>query len=186
MWRQDMQVKGWINPDLGPEFAGFIDNAASGRNYGLEVENRFQLSSQLQLFVNAGYLQSKLGRYETDSGLDMTGRNQAHAPRVNYSIGADWFVTEQLSVQAGVQGKSSFYYSDGHNAKNNGSELVNLRVNYQLPQWEVALWVRNALDKDVGVRGFYFGNDPRDEYAPHVYEQFAEPRRIGITASYSF
>lgn len=186
MWRQDMQVKGWINPDLGPEFAGFIDNAASGRNYGLEMENRIQLSNQLQLFVNAGYLQSKLGRYETDSGLDMTGRDQAHAPRVNYSVGADWFLTEQWSVQAGIQGKSSFYYSDGHNAKSRGSELVNLRVNYQLPQWEFALWVRNALDKDVGVRGFYFGNDPRDEYAPHVYEQFAEPRRIGITASYSF
>lgn len=186
MWRKDMQVKGWINPDLGPEFAGFIDNAASGRNYGLEMENRFQLSNQLQLFVNAGYLQSKLGRYETDSGLDMTGRDQAHAPRVNYSVGADWLLSEQLSLQAGVQGKSSFYYSDGHNAKASSSELVNLRLNYQVQQWELALWVRNALDKDVGVRGFYFGNDPRDEYAPHVYEQFAEPRRIGITASYSF
>ncbi|CAM5209682.1 TonB-dependent receptor [Alishewanella longhuensis] len=186
MWRKDMQVKGWINPDLGPEFAGFIDNAASGRNYGLEMETRLQLNSQFQLFVNAGYLQSKLGRYETDSGLDMTGRDQAHAPRVNYSVGADWQLTEQVSLQAGVQGKSSFYYSDGHNAKAGSSELVNVRLNYQLQQWELALWVRNALDKDVGVRGFYFGNDPRDEYAPHVYEQFAEPRRVGISASYSF
>ena len=186
MWRKDMQVKGWINPDLGPEFAGFIDNAASGRNYGLEMETRLQLNSQFQLFVNAGYLQSKLGRYETDSGLDMTGRDQAHAPRVNYSVGADWQLTEQVSLQAGVQGKSSFYYSDGHNAKAGSSELVNVRLNYQLQQWELALWVRNAFDKDVGVRGFYFGNDPRDEYAPHVYEQFAEPRRVGISASYSF
>lgn len=186
MWRKDMQVKGWINPDLGPEFAGFIDNAASGRNYGLEMETRLQLNTQLQLFVNAGYLQSRLGHYVTDSGLDLSGRDQAHAPRVNYSVGADWLLTEQLSLQAGIQGKSSFYYSDGHNAKASSSELVNLRLNYQLQQWELALWVRNALDKDVGVRGFYFGNDPRDEYAPHVYEQFAEPRRVGISASYSF
>ena len=192
MWRQDMQVKGWINPDLGPDFAGYIDNAASGRNYGLEMETRLQLHEQLQLFVNAGYLQSRLGQYEVidpldkNKRIDMTGRDQAHAPRVNYSVGADWFFTEQLSVQAGIQGKSSFYYSDGHNAKAGSSELVNLRLNYQLQQWELALWVRNALDKDVGVRGFYFGNDPRDEYAPHVYEQFAEPRRVGVTASYSF
>lgn len=186
MWRNDMQVKGWLNPDLGPEFAGFIDNAASGRNYGVEMETRLQAHSQLQLFVSAGYLQSRLGQYVTDGGLDITGRDQAHAPRVNYSIGADWLVTEQLSLQAGIQGKSSFYYSDGHNAKARSSELVNLRLNYQLPHWELALWVRNALDKDAGVRGFYFGNDPRDQYAPHVYEQFAEPRRIGITASYSF
>lgn len=186
MWRQDMQVKGWINPDLGPEFAGFIDNAASGRNYGLEMETRLQLNPQLQLFVNAGYLQSRLGRYVTDSGLDMTGRDQAHAPRVSYSIGADWFMTEQLSLQVGVQGKSGFYYSDGHNARASSSELVNLRLSYQLQQWDLALWVRNALDQDVGVRGFYFGNDPRDEYEPHVYEQFAEPRRVGVSVSYSF
>lgn len=186
MWRQDMQVKGWINPDLGPEFAGFIDNAASGRNYGVEMETRLQVNEQLNVYVNAGYLQSRLGQYVTDSGIDLTGRDQAHAPRVNYSVGADWLLTEQLSLQAGVQGKSRFYYSDGHNAESSSSELVNLRVSYQLPQWELALWVRNALDQDVGVRGFYFGNDPRDEYAPHVYEQFGEPRRIGITASYSF
>lgn len=186
MWRDDMQVKGWLNPNLGPEFAGFIDNAASGRNYGLEMETRLQLNSQFQLFVNAGYLQSRLGQYITQSGLDFTGRDQAHAPRVSYSIGADWLFTEQLSFQAGVQGKSRFYYSDGHNGQASSSELVNLRLNYQVQQWELALWVRNALDKDAGVRGFYFGNDPRDEYAPHVYEQFAEPRRIGVTVSYSF
>lgn len=186
MWRKDMQVKGWINPDLGPEFAGFIDNAASGRNYGLEMETRLQLNPQLQVFVNAGYLQSRLGRYVTDGGLDMTGRDQAHAPRVSYSIGADWFMTEQLSLQAGVQGKSRFYYSDGHNVRSSSSELLNLRLSYQLQQWDLALWVRNALDQDVGVRGFYFGNDPRDEYEPHVYEQFGEPRRVGVSVSYSF
>ncbi|OCW97228.1 TonB-dependent receptor [Alishewanella sp. HH-ZS] len=186
MWRDDMQVKGWLNPDLGPEFAGFIDNAASGRNYGLEAETRLLLSPSTQLFVNLGYLQSKLGRYQTDSGLDMTGRDQAHAPRVNYSVGADWYLTEQLTLQAGVQGNSGFYYSDGHNAKAGSSQLLNLRLGYQLAQWELAVWLRNALDKDVGVRGFYFGNDPRDEYAPHVYEQFAEPRRFGATISYSF
>lgn len=186
MWRNDMQVKGWLNPDLGPEFAGFIDNAASGRNYGVEAETRWQLSNQLQLTINAGYLQSQLGHYVTESGLDLTGRDQAHAPRVNYSIGADWFVTERLTAQLGLQGKSGFYYSDGHNARASSSELVNARISYQFTHWEVAAWVRNALDSDVGVRGFYFGNDPRDEYTAHVYEQFAEPRRLGVTASYRF
>ena len=181
-----MQVKGWINPDLGPEFAGFIDNAASGRNYGVEAETRWQPAERWQLFANVGYLQSKLGQYQTDSGLDMTGRDQAHAPRINYSLGFDWYLSDQLALQAGLQGKSRFYYSDGHNARSDSSELLNLRLSYQLAQWELAVWMRNALDQDVGVRGFYFGNDPRDEYAPHVYEQFAEPRRFGATVSYSF
>ncbi|MCC5826110.1 TonB-dependent receptor, partial [Alkalimonas sp.] len=186
MWRDDMQVKGWLNPDLGPEFAGFIDNAGRGRNYGIEMENRVVLHPSFTLHVNAGVLKSKLGPYVTQSGLDMTGRDQAHAPRLTYQLAGDWFLSEQLTLQASVQGKSGFYYSDGHNARSASSELVNLRLSYQLEQWQFALWLRNALDKDKAVRGFYFGNDPRDEYAPHTYEQWAEPRRFGVTASYQF
>ncbi|WP_333608869.1 TonB-dependent receptor [Arsukibacterium sp.] len=186
MWRRDMQVKGWLNPDLGPEFAGFIDNAGSGRNYGLEMENRIVLNPMWTLYVNAGWLQSKLGKYETDSGLDLTGRNQAHAPRYTFSLGTDVYLTEQLTFSAGVQGKAGYYYSDGHNARSGSTEQVNLRLSYQREQLELALWMRNALDQDIAMRGFYFGNDPRDEYAPHTYEQLAEPRRIGVSASYRF
>ncbi|MDP4535210.1 TonB-dependent receptor [Alkalimonas collagenimarina] len=188
MWRHDMQVKGWLNPDLGPEFAGFIDNAGRGRNYGIEMENRIVLHPSFILHVNAGLLKSKLGPYVTgnEPQIDMTGRDQAHAPRFTYQLAGDWYLTEQLMLQGSVQGKSRFYYSDGHNARSSGSEVVNLRLSYQLEQWQLALWVRNALDQDTAVRGFYFGNDPRDEYVPHTYEQWAEPRRFGVTASYQF
>ncbi|MCH8537665.1 MAG: TonB-dependent receptor [Alkalimonas sp.] len=186
MWRDDMQVKGWLNPDLGPEFAGFIDNAGRGRNYGIEMENRIVVHPSFILYVNAGVLKSKLGPYVTQSELDMTGRDQAHAPRFTYQLAGDWYLSEQLMLQGSVQGKSGFYYSDGHNARSSGSELVNLRLSYQLEQWQLALWMRNALDQDRAVRGFYFGNDPRDEYAPHTYEQWGEPRRFGVTASYQF
>jgi iron complex outermembrane receptor protein len=64
--------------------------------------------------------------------------------------------------------------------------LLNLKLNYQLDALELALWSRNALDEEYGVRGFYFGNDPRDGYNDHVYEQFGEPRRVGVSASYQF
>jgi iron complex outermembrane recepter protein len=186
MWRDDMQVKGWLNPNSGPQFAGFIDNAGSGRNYGVEMENRLQLHPQLALFLSASWLKTKLGDYTTLAGDVFTGREQAQAPRFQYSIAADWYITEPLTFNISLQGKDEFFYSDGHNARSSGYELVNLRLSYQLPHWNIALWSRNALDQDIGVRGFYFGNDPRDGYQPHTYEQYAEPRRFGITASYQF
>lgn len=186
MWRKDMQVKGWLNPDSGPQFAGFIDNAGSGRNYGIEVENRLQLHPQLALFVSASWLKTKLGDYTTLAGDLFTGREQAQSPRFQYSVAADWYISEPLTFNISLQGKDSYFYSDGHNARSSRYELVNLRLSYQLPHWNIALWSRNALDKDIGVRGFYFGNDPRDGYEPHTYEQFAEPRRVGVTASYQF
>ncbi|WP_026349253.1 TonB-dependent receptor [Arsukibacterium perlucidum] len=186
MWRQDMQVKGWLNPDSGPQFAGFIDNAGSGRNYGIEIENRLQLHPQFTLMLSASWLKTKLGNYVTLDGDDFSGREQAQAPRFSYNLAADWYLSDALTFNVGLQGKDAFYYSDGHNQRSSRYELLNLRLSYQLQQWQLALWSRNALDQDVGVRGFYFGNDPRDGYEPHLYEQFAEPRRVGLSASYQF
>ena len=186
MWRQDMQVKGWLNPDSGPQFAGFIDNAGSGRNYGIEIENRLQLHPQFTLMLSASWLKTKLGNYVTLDGDDFSGREQAQAPRFSYNLAADWYLSDALTFNVGLQGKDAFYYSDGHNQRSGRYELLNLRLSYQLQQWQLALWSRNALDQDVGVRGFYFGNDPRDGYEPHLYEQFAEPRRVGLSASYQF
>ncbi len=186
MWRDDMQVKGWLNPDSGPQFAGFIDNAGSGRNYGIEMENRLQLNPQLAVSLSASWLKTKLGSYITLEGDDFSGREQAQAPRFQYSLAADWYITDALLFNLSLQGKDAFYYSDGHNAQSERYELLGARLSYQLSNWELALWTRNALDQDIGVRGFYFGNDPRDGYEPHVYEQFAEPRRFGVSASYQF
>jgi iron complex outermembrane recepter protein len=186
MWRDDMQVKGWLNPDSGPQFAGFIDNAGSGRNYGIEMENQLQLHPQFALTLSASWLKTKLGQYVTLEGENFTGREQAQAPRFQYRVAADWYLTEQLLVNVSLQGKDEFFYSDGHSARSARYELLNARISYQLDNWELALWSRNALDQDIGVRGFYFGNDPRDGYEAHVYEQFAEPRRVGVSASYQF
>ena len=186
MWRDDMQVKGWLNPDSGPQFAGFIDNAGSGRNYGFEMENRLQLHPKLALYLAASWMKSKLGSYVTLDGDNFTGRDQAHAPRFQYSLATDWYLSDALTFNVSLQSKDAFYYSDGHNARSSRCELVGARLSYQAADWELALWTRNALDQDVGVRGFYFGNDPRDGYESHEYEQFAEPRRIGVSASYQF
>lgn len=186
MWRDDMQVKGWLNPDSGPQFAGFIDNAGSGRNYGIEMENRLQLHPQFAVLLSASWIKTKLGNYVTLDEENLSGREQAQAPRFQYSLASDWYITDTLTFNVSLQGKDAFFYSDGHNARSSRYELLGARLSYQLTNWELAVWTRNALDQDIGVRGFYFGNDPRDGYEPHVYEQFAEPRRFGVTASYQF
>ncbi len=184
MWRDDMQLKGWINQ--GTKFVGYIDNAASGKNYGVETENRWLWRPEVTLFVNAGWLSSEIRGFVTKGGEDKTGREQANAPKLQYSLGADWQIFEGLQASMTLAHKAGYYYSDSEDIKADASTLLNARLSYQWQQLEVALWARNLLDRDIGIRGFYFGNDPRDGYEAHLYEQFAEPRRIGISASYQF
>ena len=184
MWRDDMQVNSWIN--RGTKFIGYLANAGSGRNYGLEMENRLQINPALVLFANASVLHSEIRDFVNDKGVDMTGREQAHAPQQQVSLALEWLAMDGVTVHGGVQHKGAFYYSDSHQARSDNMNLLNLKVSYQLDQLELAIWSRNALNETYGVRGFYFGNDPRDEYEDHVYEQFGEPRRFGVSASYQF
>lgn len=184
MWRDDMQVNGWVN--RGTKFIGYLSNAGSGRNYGIEMENRLQLLPELVLFANASVLQSEIRDFVTEQGIDQTGREQAHAPDFQYSLALEWAMLDNLTLNTGVQHKAGYFYSDSHTAKADNMTLLNLKLSYQMDALELALWSRNALDEEYGVRGFYFGNDPRDGYKDNVYEQFGEPRRVGISASYQF
>ena len=50
----------------------------------------------------------------------------------------------------------------------------------------MSVWARNIFDKDYAVRGFEFGNDPRDGYETHTYVQYGEPQVAGITFNYGY
>ena len=66
MWRDDMQLKAWLRQ--GTKFVGYIDNASSGRNYGLEMDNSYQLLESLRLIVNAAWLESSMDGFVTKAG----------------------------------------------------------------------------------------------------------------------
>ncbi len=59
--------------------------------------------------------------------------------------------------------------------------MVHASLVYQWRDWTMRLWARNLGDEEVYVRGYYFGNDPRDGYAAKAYTQLGEPRRFGVT-----
>ena len=42
MYREDMQLKAWKVEDQ--KFTGYIDNASSGENYGLEIEGMLPIN----------------------------------------------------------------------------------------------------------------------------------------------
>lgn len=191
MLRQDMQVNSWINQ--GTEFAGFIANASSGRNKGIELESSYQASESVRLFATIGLLDSQIAGYTAaidvngkTQFVDLTGRDQAHAPRRQTQLGFEFALLDQLTLDLNYQYKGAYFYSDSHYFKATAVELVNLRLSWQQDALKIAVWTRNLLDKEYGVRGFYFPNDPRDEYTNKEWQQLGEPRRVGLTASYQF
>ncbi|WP_188085418.1 TonB-dependent receptor [Pseudoalteromonas sp. FUC4] len=179
MHRDDIQLKAWQVE--GQQFTGYVDNASSGSNYGLEIEGSYQLTDNLFLTGSAGYLNTEIDDFVTQSGLNQDGREQAQSPKYQYAFTARYNFTSELYGMIGVEGKDDYYFSDSHNSQAPSSNLVNLSFGYEADMWAVRAWARNVFDETVPTRGFEFGNDPQDGYATHTYTQLGEPRVAGVT-----
>ncbi len=186
--RDDIQIKQSLVQSRvdsnAVDFTDYFGNAASGANYGIEVEFNWLASESLTWFGSLGLLSAD---YDIPKSEDLDSRQQAHAPDYQFALGGSHQISDTLSISVDVEGKDKFYLSSSHNEQTQAYELVNARINYFLNGWDLSLWGRNLTNKDVIVRGLGgFGNDPRKFYATEAYYQFGEPRMFGVSGQYDF
>ncbi len=189
MDRQDQQLKGSFlvhREDGSTAFIDYTNNTAKGNNYGLELELEWLVTEDLNLYANLGLLETEFEDYLTADGLDLSGREQAHAPAYQYAVGGSYNLGGGFYIRADLEGKDDYFVSDSHNSKAPSHNLLHMRAGYAAQQWSVAVWARNLTDEEYFVRGFRFGNDPRNGYITDSYFQLGDPRVVGVSLSYSF
>jgi len=189
MDRDDVQISSStvrVRDDGNSEFIDFIGNAAAGSNSGIELSGQWLASESLTLYGSLGLLDAKYEDFINSAGDNLDGRQQAHAPDYQYTIGMDIMFSTALGLDINLQGRDAFYFSDSHSIRSNSYALLNASLRYQRGNLNATLWGRNLGDKDYYVRGFYFGNDPRDNYTAKGYTQLGEPVRYGLTVNLDF
>ncbi|WP_298444388.1 TonB-dependent receptor [uncultured Ferrimonas sp.] len=191
MDRKDQQVEASIQDPTDPQrFVLYTNNATDSSNYGAEVEMSYQLHRDLELHGSVGWLETEYDNYvvtlsETEE-RDLSGRELAHAPSYQFAVGATyrndlgWFGNINLS------GKDKFYYSDTNDSQSKAYQLLDAKVGYEAMDWSVYLWGRNITDEKYGVRGFFFGNEPDQDWAAKQYIRYGDPQQFGITFNYHF
>lgn len=184
--RDDAQVKSSLA--VGQQFIDSTANAAKATHMGLEAGLDWFINDQFRVIGSLGLLDTEFDDYDqaNPAAYDAEGRDVAHAPSYQYSLGTEWYPTQQLTVRANVEGKDAFYFSDSHAAKSNAYAIVNASVDYAVKNWTMTFWARNLFDKDYATRGFFFGNNPGNGYLDQTYTQFGEPRVVGLTATYDY
>ena len=189
MTRDDVQIASSITrvrPDGSAEFIEFVGNAAEGANDGIEAEIAFAVDEQLMLVASIGWLDSEYESFVNSAGEDLDSREQAHAPRYQFAVSGRYSFANDWYAEVGVEGRDAFYFSDSHSERSRAYELVNALLGFKRGAWDVKLWGRNLTDEDHFIRGYYFGNDPRIDYAERGYTQLGEPRRVGISVARAF
>ncbi|MEC8644821.1 MAG: TonB-dependent receptor, partial [Pseudomonadota bacterium] len=182
--RKDQQVKSSIvrpRPDGSTEFIDFLGNAAEGTNKGLETSISWEINPNWRLTFDAGLLKATFDQYTNEFGENLSGRDQAHAPRYMASAGIR-FSHGRWKATLTADTKDEFYFSDRHGVKSERATLANFSIVYFSAPWQIKLWARNLGDQDYQTRGFgSFGNDPRKLYITEPYYQLGEPRIAGVT-----
>jgi iron complex outermembrane recepter protein len=187
MRRTDQQVATSVQLDPGDplSFVFLNDNAARGENYGLEGAATWSAPGErLQLFAALGILRTRYIGYRFGE-RDLDGRQQAHAPGYQVSLGAQYRHPRGFLARVDAQSVDEFYFDTSHDETASAYQLVNVRLGYEADRWSAYAWARNVFDERYAMRGFFFGNEPPD-FANRRYVQNGDPRQLGITLTYSF
>jgi iron complex outermembrane receptor protein len=184
MWREQQQVSTSFQVDPGDplSYVFYTDNAARGRNYGLEADLALRVGPSLVLRASLGLLDTEYLDYRYGE-RDLDGREQAHAPGWQYSLSGEWLSGQGWMLRADLEGRDAYYFDASHDQRSQPYALLHLKGGYAGANWSVYLWGRNVFDENYAVRGFYFGLEPPD-FAEQLYVQRGDPRQFGLTVEW--
>jgi len=165
-------------------FVFLTENAPESRTWGVEADIDWVPTDALELYAAFGLLNAKFGDYVTPI-LDLTDRDQAHAPSYTFATGGTYRHASGVFARLDFSARDDFFFDVSHNEKSSAYQVANARLGYEADRWTVQLWARNLFDESYAVRGFFFGNEP-PLFPPTLYIRQGDPRQIGVTFDMGF
>ena len=158
-------------------------NAGRSRSVGAEAALVARLTEALTLNVGYGYTYATFRDYQTvnDEGeaVDYRGRMVPFIPRHTLNVGGEYVFTlaprrwfDHVRLHADYNAAGRVFWTEDNTASQSFYGTLNARISLEKGQGAVALWVRNALDKDYA--SFYF------ESMGNKFMQRGRPLQAGI------
>ena len=193
--RDDQQVRTSLQlvPGDPASFVFLTDNAASGETLGFEADVRWFPHDAWELYANISLLDASFDEYLTPRRnenfetvlVDLSGREQAHAPSYTLAAGAAWRHPGGVFLRLDANARDAFFFDVSHDQQSDAYVLVNARLGYEADRWSVSVWSRNLFDEEYAVRGFFFENEPPD-FPTRLYTRLGDPRQSGLSFEWRF
>jgi iron complex outermembrane receptor protein len=186
MKRDDMQVSTGIQEEgVAGSYIFVTDNASSGTNAGLEASVRWRPVQQLELGGSLALLRTRYSGYRP-TGVDLSDRDQAHAPEYQVSLHAAWRSASGWMARADFVALDDYYFDvPPANQRADAHSLTHLKAGWEGERFSAYVWARNVFDEDYIVRGFYFANEPPN-WEDERYVQLGEPRQVGVSVRWEY
>ncbi|MDE2304224.1 MAG: TonB-dependent receptor plug domain-containing protein [Gammaproteobacteria bacterium] len=166
-------------------FVYYTGNAQSGWAEGLESSLHLRATRRLGFGARVAWLATRYHGF-MQNGITLPDRPLAHAPDWQAALDAEWSDPRGPYARIDITGMGGFYYDLPPNpTRSHPYGLANVKVGWRRGRYDVNLWVRNLLDKNYTVRGFYFGDVPPD-FPNQVFTQLGDPRTFGAHLTLRF
>jgi len=141
---KNLQLPFDLNPDPAVS-ALVIRNAERATTYGAELEARFQIAGDLDVFGQAGLLKTKVNEYDDPS---VQGNDLLHSPAFTLALGMAYEPPQGFGASFDAR-YSDAYYSDAFNdarGKVHPYATANAQVSYRTGPGRLFLAVTNIFD----------------------------------------
>ncbi len=184
MRRRAAQVSTSVQLDPGDplSFLYLTDNAARGRNDGMEWSVRWQPAPGWQVESGGALLRSRYAGLRAIA-RDLEGRAQTHAPARQFNAAFEYQHASGAFVRVDAHHTGSFYFGDSHDRRSRPYTLASMRVGLERERWTAAIWAQNLFDTAWTQRGYFFGNEPPD-FPDRLYVQPGDPRQFGVSLTW--
>jgi iron complex outermembrane receptor protein len=166
-----------------------ITNAAEAHSMGVELELQARPMQGLDVFAGFGYTKAKIDDWiatEMDMSTwppgiiqyDYENKDLPNAPKYTYNLGIQYRHLSGFFGRVDILGTGSFYCDAKNRVKEDGYELVNLRLGYEIEHFDIIFWCKNVFDEEYETM--------KVEWGPSVVGIDGEPRMFGATVTYRF
>lgn len=183
---KDKQVAEW-DTTSGSVSVKQIRNASNAYSAGLEFDVQARPVQGVDFFAGFGVIEAKIDDWisteydrttESTYQYDYKDKRLPNVPDYTYNLGAQYRHLSGFFCRADWLGTGSLYSDSKNTAKENGYQILNLRLGFENENYDIHLWCKNLFDEEyLQVRfassGAHQGLD-------------GEPRMMGATFTYRF
>lgn len=172
---EDLQVMSW-DPSAGLYTA---DNAGRATSYGAELDITYRILPFLDAEFSGGYTHAKYDEYskETITGTSVYDDNWIpNTPRFSAMAALQYRHERGFFARGEVFYTDKMYWDDANDYARNDVTTVNLRVGYEMDDFDIYLYAKNLFDERYQQ---YFSSANKIGFT-------AQPQTFGLEARYRF
>jgi len=148
-----------------------VVNAGTSTLKGIEFDLKAQVTNQIDIYSNVGYVKAEFGEY-VNSTDNYSGNTLPKTPKITANIGTNYRYNRYF-IGGNITYTGAQYSDTANKNKLDSYSLVNMKVGYEHNDWSLYVYANNLLNKSYAVSDFGTG----------VYEM-GDERIAGINFKY--